>query len=259
MKIAVVVITDQGEKVGRKIHQALGESKLFVPARLGKDKESDILFEGRLRDLVKELFAEFEGIVFCMALGIVVRVIAPYLKDKYQDPAIVVVDEAARFAISTLSGHEGGANKLAYAVANSIGAQAIVTTASETNKKIIVGLGCRKKAKKEDIKRAITEGLKMRGLSLGEVMRIATVEIKKNETGLEEACAELGVPLTFVPCYKIANFGGKYQKSDLVRKKIGLDGVSEPCALLAGRRAKLILPKTVICGVTIAIAREDCT
>ncbi|GFP22700.1 hypothetical protein HKBW3S09_00168 [Candidatus Hakubella thermalkaliphila] len=69
MKIAVVVITDQGEKVGRKIHQALGESKLFVPARLGKDKESDLLFEGRLRDLVKELFAEFEGIVFCMALA----------------------------------------------------------------------------------------------------------------------------------------------------------------------------------------------
>ncbi|GFP32250.1 cobalt-precorrin 5A hydrolase [Candidatus Hakubella thermalkaliphila] len=78
----------------------------------------------------------------------------------------------------------------------------------------------------------------------------------------EEMCPRdhpIDSPNSFVPCYKIANFGGKYQKSDFVKKKIGLNGVSEPCALLAGRRAKLILPKTVICGVTIAIAREDCT
>ena len=55
----------------------------------------------------------------------------------------------------------------------------------------------------------------------------------------------------------MSNFKGPVSSSELVKRNIGLEGVCEPCALLAGRRAKLICPKQIINGVTIAIARES--
>ncbi|HDY90459.1 MAG TPA: hypothetical protein ENH82_20355, partial [bacterium] len=60
-----------------------------------------------------------------MASGIVVRIIAPYIKDKHTDPAVVVVDDVGRSVISLVSGHEGGANKLAHRVANILKTDAI--------------------------------------------------------------------------------------------------------------------------------------
>ncbi len=66
-----------------------------------------------------------------MATGIVVRAIAGVVKDKFTDPAVVVVDEKGKFAISLLSGHVGGANRLALKVASIIGAQPVITTATD--------------------------------------------------------------------------------------------------------------------------------
>jgi cobalamin biosynthesis protein CbiG len=74
---------------------------------------------------------ESRNIIFIMATGIVVRTIAPLLKDKRTDPAVVVLDEKGRHAISLLSGHLGGANKLAAEIADFLGAQAVITTASD--------------------------------------------------------------------------------------------------------------------------------
>ena len=76
-------------------------------------------------------FEEAEGIVFVGAAGIAIRLAAPLLRSKTTDPGIVVVDEAARFAISLVGGHLGGANSLAGRVATAVGAQAVVTTASD--------------------------------------------------------------------------------------------------------------------------------
>jgi cobalt-precorrin 5A hydrolase len=127
MKLAIIAITEEGKTIARV---------------------------GSLKNLVGEIFDKFDGIIFIMALGIVMRVIAPYLKDKRHDPAIVVVDEASRFAISALSGHEGGANRLAFIVAGLIGAMPVITTASDTMKRIIVGIGCRKGVSEDIIKKA---------------------------------------------------------------------------------------------------------
>ena len=85
----------------------------------------------RLSEAFREAFAQGENLVCVMAAGIVVRGIAPYLKGKDTDPAVVVVDEAGRFAVSLLSGHLGGANDLARRVAEVLGGTAVITTATD--------------------------------------------------------------------------------------------------------------------------------
>ena len=256
MKIAIVVITRQGESIAFKIKRFLPKSKIYIPIKLPARGKGVVSFKGKLIDLTKKLFSEFEGIVFCMAVGIVVRVIAPYIKDKYTDPAVVAVDEKGRFAISLLSGHEGGANSLAIQVANSLGAEPVVTTASESRKKIVIGIGCRRGIDKKEIIKAVQYALKKIKYSIKEVRYISTIDLKQNELGLQEACFELGVSLRVVPAELIRKFSGTYKRSSFVKEKIGVEGVSEPCALITAKMAKLILPKTIVGRVTVAVAKE---
>jgi cobalt-precorrin 5A hydrolase len=256
--IAIVALTEKGKKIALKIKKHLPNSRIYLPAKLGKDTDSDLLFEESLRDLTGKLFKEYEKIIFCMALGIVVRVIAPYLQDKFSDPAVVVVDEGGRFAISTLCGHEGRANELSYLVAGIIDGEPVVTTSSESNKSIIIGIGCKKGEKEEHIIVAISSALKKSGLNLSQVRQLATVDFKKSEKGLKDASNKIGIPIRFVSYNEIKNFAGEYNRSCFVKKKIDIEGVCEPCALLAGRKTKLILPRTKINGVMVAIAEENC-
>ena len=78
-------------------------------------------------------FREADALVFCCAAGIAVRAIAPHVRSKTTDPAVVVVDELGRFAIPILSGHLGGANLLAEDIGRAIGALPVVTTATDLN------------------------------------------------------------------------------------------------------------------------------
>ncbi len=71
------------------------------------------VYRESLKSLVGKLWSETEGLVCIMATGIVVRIIAPLLEGKDTDPAVVVMDDAGKFAVSLLSGHIGGANELA--------------------------------------------------------------------------------------------------------------------------------------------------
>lgn len=255
MNIAIVTITNNGYKSGLRIKRSLTKSKLYIPAKLCKNKNA-VLFDCGLTDLTQRLFKEFDGIVFCMAIGIVVRLIAPYIKDKHTDPAIVVVDESARFSISTLSGHEGGANKLAILIANILGAEPVITTASESKKKIILGIGCMAGIKKYEIIKAIKYALSKVRYSISKVRYLTTIDLKQNEKGLKEASLELGIPLRIVSFDTIKKFNGAYKRSSFVKEKIGVEGVSEPCALLTARKPELILTKTKIGRVTVAVVLE---
>lgn len=85
-------------------------------------------------------WSESRNLIFIMASGIVVRTIAPLLKDKRTDPAVVVLDEKGRYAISLLSGHLGGANKLAVEIADFLGGQAVITTASDVQGRIALDI-----------------------------------------------------------------------------------------------------------------------
>lgn len=84
-------------------------------------------------EVVPKIWNECKNLIFIMATGIVVRTIAPLIKDKKIDPAVVVLDETGKYAISLLSGHIGGANDLAREVANFLGGEAVITTASDVN------------------------------------------------------------------------------------------------------------------------------
>lgn len=84
-------------------------------------------------EAVSEIWSECKNLIFIMATGIVVRTIAPLIKDKKTDPAVVVLGEKGRFAISLLSGHLGGANEAAKKIADFLGGEAVITTASDIN------------------------------------------------------------------------------------------------------------------------------
>ncbi|MCL4419595.1 cobalamin biosynthesis protein [Patescibacteria group bacterium] len=245
-KVAIIAITDEGKKTAKILLKYFKKGKFYFSTE-----------HGRLKDLTGDIFNQFDGLIFIMSLGIVVRIIAPFLKNKHIDPAVVVIDEGKRFAISTISGHEGGANELAIKVANILGAEPVITTASESKKKIVIGIGARRGIKKEEIINAVKYALTSVKCSINEVRCIATIDLKQNETGLKTACLELGVPLRIVSSELIKNFTGKYNRSSLVKEKIGVEGVCEPCGLIVARNPKLILPKTKLGRVTVAVVREN--
>ncbi|MHC4184029.1 MAG: cobalt-precorrin 5A hydrolase, partial [Planctomycetota bacterium] len=119
MNLALIAITDEGVEVAERIKGGLcSEVTLLLPQKIKKSGLNATYFSKNLGDQVGGMFSDYEGFIFIMASGIVVRVIAPHIKDKHTDPAVVVVDDVGRSVISLLSGHEGGANKLAHRVAN---------------------------------------------------------------------------------------------------------------------------------------------
>ncbi|MFI9624067.1 precorrin-3B C(17)-methyltransferase [Streptomyces sp. NPDC052042] len=89
------------------------------------------VYEGPVREAVHRAFAECEQLVCFLATGAVVRLLAPLLSDKSADPGVVCVDEAGRHAVALLGGHAGGANALAEAVGEVLGAAPVVTTATD--------------------------------------------------------------------------------------------------------------------------------
>ena len=86
-----------------------------------------------LSEWTTQMFDQSDALVYVGAAGIAVRAIAPFVKSKVTDPAVVVVDEGGSYAIPVLSGHLGGANDLARAIAERIGAEAVITTATDVN------------------------------------------------------------------------------------------------------------------------------
>lgn len=131
----MIAITRNGAQLGRRVRDGLAGAELYVSSRYaGKaGKERQTFDPAELKSLIPTLWKEYEGFVFIMATGIVVRLVAPLLDSKESDPAVVVMDDAGIFAISLLSGHLGGANELAERCAFASGARAVITTATDAN------------------------------------------------------------------------------------------------------------------------------
>lgn len=134
MRIAIIAITRNGAQLGTRLKDGLAGAELHVLRKFtGQAGRGAIPFTGELRELVARLWPEVGGFICIMATGIVVRLIAPHLAGKEKDPAVVVMDDAGRFAISLLSGHLGGANELACRCAFLTGAREVITTATDAN------------------------------------------------------------------------------------------------------------------------------
>lgn len=110
--------------------------RLYVPDRLTEGEAQAIA--PPLPAFVGSVFQWADALVFVGACGIAVRAIAPHVRDKTTDPAVVAVDELARFVIPLLSGHIGGANALASRLSGALGATAAVTTATDVNRRFSV-------------------------------------------------------------------------------------------------------------------------
>jgi cobalt-precorrin 5A hydrolase len=210
----------------------------------------------KITDLTATLFPICRGLIYAAPCGVVVRAIAPLVKSKYGDPAVVVLDAGGRWAVSLLSGHEGGGNELAICVANLTGAEPIVTTTTEALKSVIVGIGCRRGMPAERIVAAVRAALTDTGVALDEVRLLASADIKADEAGLLAAAEALGVPIRFIAAEEIRASLREFSHSDFVAQKVNLPAVAEPAALLAGRRTRFICRKKTYNGITIALARE---
>jgi cobalt-precorrin 5A hydrolase len=121
---------------------------------------------------------------------------------------------------------------------------------------LVLGLGCRKGIPANLINEAVRQALQMVARTLEEVREIATIDLKGREHGLLEWCQQTGVPLRIIPQTLIQERPWITNASAWVREKVGVDGVCEPCALLATFRGRLILNKTALKGVTVAIVEE---
>lgn len=132
VNLAIVAVTPGGAELARRLASEFPEASVFLPEKFRRDDPCRY-FTAPLAELLPELFAETEGLVCIMATGIVVRILAPHLRGKEVDPAVVVLDEAGRFSVSLLSGHLGGANALARDLARLTGGEAVITTATDVN------------------------------------------------------------------------------------------------------------------------------
>jgi precorrin-4 C11-methyltransferase len=141
-KIAIIQISEEGKNIARLI-----QSQVFAQKNEAEMKEQRGQSQARLSSAESRLnsnevqiisrvnvgkrWKDFDAFVFVGAMGICVRTIAPYIKDKHEDPAVVCVDSMGLNAISVLSGHIGGANDLARDIAAMIGAREVITTQSD--------------------------------------------------------------------------------------------------------------------------------
>jgi cobalt-precorrin 5A hydrolase len=310
-------------------------------------KERSCFEPSETKALLASIWKEYDGFVFIMATGIVVRLIAPLLKSKESDPAVVVMDDAGTFAISLLSGHLGGANELAERCAFASGARAVITTATDANnlpsfdilarenrwiiddisqvkhlnaflldnleiavvdpsgqtrswlhgrgrvkfhntfaeaadsqahgflfvtnrhlppksqpdnllilrpRNLVLGIGCNRGTAADEIDAFVASQLKRMFLSIKSVCCIASAAAKRDETGLLEYAARLGVPLH---CFKSEELNRTIfpsPPSAHALAAVGSFGVAEPAAILASNGGKLLLKKVKSENVTLAVA-----
>ena len=332
MKLAVFAFSRRGRDTARRCLAALAgpgdEYRAYASESWAGEGFSPI--RPPLADFTAPVFAWADAMVFVGACGIAVRAIAPHVRDKRTDPAVLAVDELGQFVIPLLSGHIGGANRLAARLAEAVGATAVVTTATDVNRRFSVdewsarqglciddmaaakavsaailegpvpvwsdfpiagdlpaglepgesgplgiciswrrkfpfdrtlllvppvlrlGIGCRRGTSSGAIAALADQLLAEHNVHPAAVGTVATIDLKKDETGLLDFCRDRGWPLSCYSAEELAAVEGDFTPSDFVRSVTGVDNVCERAALLGAER--LLVKKTARGGVTAALA-----
>lgn len=143
MKLSMICFSLTGEQTGERLREgfrqmghevSLAKKSRYLPDSI---KESTAAWAG-------EQFSRADGLIFIGACGIAVRSIAPYVESKKADPAVLAADECGKFVISLLSGHLGGANRLAREAAEILGAVPVITTATDLHERFAVDVFAKK-------------------------------------------------------------------------------------------------------------------
>jgi len=134
-KIIIAAFTKNGINLAKKISEFLN-AKIFVPERFFEENLEKI--DAPLTQWTEKIFSNSNAIIFISACGIALRAIAPHIKSKLLDPAVIVIDEKANFVIPILSGHIGGANELAKKIAEHLNSIPVITTATDVNNLVAI-------------------------------------------------------------------------------------------------------------------------
>ena len=318
-EIAYLACTEQGRALAQRLCDALGGT--LACTRDGVN----------LRDWTAAHFPTARALVYVGAAGIAVRAVAPHLKSKASDPAVIAVDEGGGFAIPLASGHLGGANELAREIAAVCGATPVITTATDVNgvfavddwaraqncamvgtehiktvsgkllagepitirsafpirgelpegvrliedgepdvwvdvrthdglvvvpRALILGVGCRRGTSKEAFKGKFSEFCNAFGILSEAIQSVTTIDLKENEEGLLEFCAENSWKLRVFSAEELVTVEGEFSASDFVASVTGVDNVCERAALLAaGAGGELLVRKYAGDGITFALAQ----
>ena len=329
MRAVVFAFTERGKGTAMRVRGALGggDIALRAPGKLADDAFA--AYGGGLPDYTGKVF-DRDALIFVGATGIAVRAIAPHVASKKSDPAVLCLDEAGRFVIPILSGHIGGANRLARQIAQALDATPVITTATDVNGKFSVdawaaergmviasmalakrvsaeiltrdipfysdagrpdrladglrwadtgelgicvsvrdlrpfehtllltpkalrlGVGCRRGTPADAIGDAVERVLKENRLRSEAVAGVASIDVKADEAGLIECCGRHDWPVTFYTADELKAVPGDFTPSEFVKNTVGVDNVCERAAAATG--GKIIIPKTAVNGVTVAVA-----
>lgn len=195
MQIEIISFTSQGSSLAEKIKEIM---KVYGNVQVTSGKEKNI----SLQTWTGNAFSKAQVLIFVGAAGIAVRAIAPFVQDKFKDPAVLVVDEKGTYVIPVLSGHVGGANAYALQLAEKLQAQAVITTATDINQKFAVDVFAKKnqlfikdRAWAKEISAAILGGEKIGFFCEGQVTGAIPEEVVTEQvigTMPEEVVAEQG-------------------------------------------------------------------
>lgn len=333
MKICLFCFSDSGAKIALKLCDCLSIESDCVHSVQKFALKYNFTAHKSISDDMQSIFSGNDALVFIGACGIAVREIAPYVKSKTSDPAVIVIDDRGRFVIPVLSGHIGGGNELSKKISDILDAVPVVTTATDgvgkfscdswatsqnyaissmktakevsssiltrdipicSEKKlplclpdglvsgesgdigiyvgiyerssfdttlrliprvVTLGIGCRRGTESGALMEAISSVLKENCIDIRSVSQIASIDIKKDESGLLECAEKLSVNTIFFSAEKLKTVKGRFNESNFVKKTVGIGNVCERAAVLAG--GKLIVEKTALNGITIAVAQKD--
>ncbi len=141
-KISIIAFTKNGAELGQKLAKEF-DGELYLSEKFAPDFECKIYKS--MDDFTRNNWKSGANLVFIGACGIAVRAIAPYVKDKFSDPAVISLDERGNVVIPILSGHVGGANELALSIANFVGGIAAISTATDVNDLVAIDVWAKKR------------------------------------------------------------------------------------------------------------------
>ena len=248
--VRIVALTEPGLALAKRIQAFLPDAQLsFKPKPFAQ--------------VVQQAFNKGEALIMICATGIVVRTLSAVLRNKQDDPPVLVLDEMGSFVIPLLSGHEGGANDLAHQLAEAIGAQCVMTTANAYIQPIYtIGMGCERGCPEAALHELLQTALAEAQLVLADISSISSIDIKADEQGLIELGASLNKPFQTFDKIALAMVESQLSvKSDYIFKTVGVYGVAESAALVAAQHhtqqpAELVLNKIKSAKATCAIARS---